>query len=722
MTTHEKPATPEQWGIINDSDNQDDPLLDCLEVLAKIHNRPISRTVLRAGLPLVQNRLTVELVARAARRAGLASRILKRPLTDINTLELPAILLLDNRRACVAVDINHQTETLEVIWPESQGAKQISFKDLKLRYTGYAIFIKPKYRLASQRVGSPPDGSKNWFWGTVFSSWRIYRDVIVASFLINVFALATPIFIINAYDRVIPNAAFETLWVLGSGVAIIYIFELVLRGLRGYFIDSAGKKSNLVLSSILLEKVFGLRMEARPKSVGSFTKKLQQFESIRDFITSFSITALVDLPFILLALFAIWYIGKDLVWINVICIVLILAYAFIIQIPLKKSVGKSFQAENQKNAILVEGISGIETIKILGAESKVQRAWEESVSYIATWSARTRFLSSSVSHIAHFLQSLTVVFVIIGGVYMISLGQMTGGGLIACVILTRRATSPMTQVVALMTRFHLARNSLKTLNQIMALPSERPAEKIFLHRVNFKGGITLQNLSFTYPDHTTEVLRGINLQINPGEKVGIIGPIGSGKTTLGKLMLGLYEPTRGMVAMDGTDIRQIDPAELRNFIGYVPQDVVLFRGSVRDNIILGANDVDDSTVLRAAQIAGVSQFVEKHPMGFDMPVEEMGRNLSGGQRQTIAIARAILLDPPVLVMDEPTSSMDNRNESVIRSNLLNVLHNKTTIIITHRISLLEIVDRIVVLSNETIIADGTKQRILEALKNGHLAI
>lgn len=722
MTTHEKPATPEQWGIINDSDNQDDPLLDCLEVLAKIHNRPISRTVLRAGLPLVQNRLTVELVARAARRAGLSSRILKRPLTDINTLELPAILLLDNRRACVAVDINHQTETLEVIWPESQGAKQISFKDLKLRYTGYAIFIKPKYRLASQRVGGPPDGSKNWFWGTVFSSWRIYRDVIVASFLINVFALATPIFIINAYDRVIPNAAFETLWVLGSGVAIIYIFELVLRGLRGYFIDSAGKKSNLVLSSILLEKVFGLRMEARPKSVGSFTKKLQQFESIRDFITSFSITALVDLPFILLALFAIWYIGKDLVWINVICIVLILAYAFIIQIPLKKSVGKSFQAENQKNAILVEGISGIETIKILGAESKVQRAWEESVSYIATWSARTRFLSSSVSHIAHFLQSLTVVFVIIGGVYMISLGQMTGGGLIACVILTRRATSPMTQVVALMTRFHLARNSLKTLNQIMALPSERPAEKIFLHRVNFKGGITLQNLSFTYPDHTTEVLRGINLQINPGEKVGIIGPIGSGKTTLGKLMLGLYEPTRGMVAMDGTDIRQIDPAELRNFIGYVPQDVVLFRGSVRDNIILGANDVDDSTVLRAAQIAGVSQFVEKHPMGFDMPVEEMGRNLSGGQRQTIAIARAILLDPPVLVMDEPTSSMDNRNESVIRSNLLNVLHNKTTIIITHRISLLEIVDRIVVLSNETIIADGTKQRILEALKNGHLAI
>lgn len=722
MTEQEINRPQEVWGIASDSDTQDDPLLDCLEILAKIHDRPISRTVLRAGLPLVHNRLTVELVARAARRAGLASRVLKRPLEKINTLELPAILLLDGRRACVAVAVDHEKASLEIIWPESQGSEAIALGEIQARYSGYAIFIKPKYRITSQRVSNPTDRSKNWFWGTVFSSWRIYRDVIVASFLINLFGLATPIFIINAYDRVIPNAAFETLWVLAAGVAIIYLFELILRGLRGYFIDSAGKKSNLVLSSILLEKVFGLRMEARPKSVGSFTKKLQQFESIRDFITSFSITALVDLPFVVLSLFAIWYIGGNMVWINIACIVLILSYAFIIQIPLKKSVGKSYHADNQKNAILVEGISGIETIKILGAESKVQRAWEESVSYIASWSARTRFLSSSVSHISGFLQNLSVIFVVIAGVYMISLGQMTGGGLIACVILSRRATGPMTQVVGLMTRFHQARNSLKTLNRIMALPSERPADKVFLHRVDFKGEIHLQNLSFTYPEHTTEVLRGINLRISPGEKVGIIGPIGSGKTTLGKLMLGLYQPTSGTVAMDGTDIRQIDPAELRHFIGYVPQDVVLFRGSVRDNIILGATDVDDSTVLRAARISGVTHFVEKHPMGFDMPVEEMGRNLSGGQRQTIAIARAILLDPPVLVMDEPTSSMDNRSESLMRTNLQQVLQNKTTIIITHRTSLLDIVDRIVVLNNETIIADGTKQRIMEALKNGHIAL
>jgi ATP-binding cassette, subfamily C, bacterial LapB len=299
---------------------------------------------------------------------------------------------------------------------------------------------------------------------------------------------------------------------------------------------------------------------------------------------------------------------------------------------------------------------------------------------------------------------------------------MSGGGLFACILLTRRVMSPMTQVVGLTTRFHQAKNSLQTLNAIMALPSERPAEKVFLHRTSFQGEIALQNLSFTYPGSSGEILRNINLQIRPGERVGIIGPIGSGKSTLGKLLLGLYQPTNGMVAMDGTDIRQIDPADLRRFIGYVPQEVVLFRGTVRDNIILGAHDIDDATVLRVAEIAGINAFVNRHPLGFDMPVEERGGNLSGGQRQCIAIARALLLDPPVLVMDEPTSSMDNRSETLLRQNLADVLQGKTTIIITHRTSLLEVVDRLIVLNREAVVADGTTQRILEALKHGQLTL
>ena len=712
------------WNLGGDTNTHDDPLLDCLELLAKMHNRSVSRNVLRAGLPLVHGCLTVELFARAAERADLASRVLKRPLKKISTLELPAVLLLDNRKACVVVKINHENGVATLLQPESgNGEKKVLIKVLAKVYSGYTIFVRPKYKDSShQNVEEKAGKSKNWFWGTIFKSWRIYRDVFVASFLINVFGLATPCFILNVYDRVIPNAAIETLWVLAAGIGVIYLFELLMRGLRGYFVDEAGKKANLKISATLFEKVFGLRMEVRPKSVGAFTKNLQQFESIRDFFTSFSITALIDLPFVAVGLFAIWYIAGKMVLIQIVCIILLLFYAFLIQIPLKKAVEKTFRASAQKNAILVEGLTGMETIKVLGAESYVQRAWEEAVDYIATWSARSRFLSSTVTHLANFIQSAAVVLVIIVGVYMIAAGQLSQGGLIACVILSRRAIAPMSQVVNLATRFHRARLSLKNLNKIMALPSERPPGKNFLHRTEFRGEIELKNISFTYPDQASSTLKDINLHISNGEKIGLIGPIGSGKTTLGKLILGLFEPITGMVAMDGTDIRQIDPAELRRYIGYVPQDITLFRGTVRSNIVLGTHDVDDSQVIRAAEISGVSEFVEKSSMGFDMEIGEQGQGLSGGQRQAVTLARAILLDPPILVLDEPTSSMDRSTESRIKNAINTILKDKTLIVITHRLSLLDLVDRIIVIDNGTIIADGAKSRILEALQSGQLHI
>lgn len=722
MTKNSNTTTTESWQITTDSDSFDDPLLDCLVILSSVYERPTSPIALRAGLPLVDNRLTVELVPRAARRAGLATRLLKRSLASLRNVELPAILLLNDRRACIVRQVNRSTGEALVIWPQSGGSATLKLEDLQEEYTGHTIFVKPKFQVDDRLASNTETNEKNWFWSTILSSWKIYRDVLVASFLINVFALVTPIFIINVYDRIIPNLAFETLWVLSSGVLIIYLFELVMRGLRGYFIDSAGKKSNIILSSILFEKVMSLRLEARPKSIGSFAKRLQQFESIRDFITSISITALVDLPFVFIFLAAIFYIGGHLIWIHITAIFLLLGYALIVQIPLKKAVRLSFSADAQKNAVLVEGLSGLETIKTLGAESKIQRAWEESVSYIANWTARSRFLATSVTHVAGFLQNISIVAVIIGSLYLIAQGQMTGGGMIACVILSRRAIFPMAQVVSLMTRYHQASNSLKSLNKIMSLPSERPPDKKFLHRVSIKGDIAVSNLSFTYPETTKEVLRSISFQVKAGERIGIIGPIGSGKTTLGKLLLGLYQPTGGSVSIDGTDIRQIDPADLRAFIGYVPQDITLFRGTLRDNIMLGTTGVADSAILRAADIAGVSQFIANQSHGFDMPIEEQGRNLSGGQRQNIAIARAILLDPPILIMDEPTSSMDSRNESMLKNNLKNIIQGRTTIIITHRLSMLEMVDRIIVLSKETIVADGTKQRIMEALQNGHLSV
>jgi len=712
----------EEWPPFRDADSQYDPLLDCLLSVARLHGRSVTRNSLQTGLPLVDNRLTVELFSRAAGRADLSSRVLKRPLSHIKDLELPAVLLLKDKKACVLVETNTAEQSVKVLFPESgMGTIDIALNDLESMYTGHAIFIKPKYKVGERSLEDiQPRSSRNWFWGEIFSSWRIYRDVLIASLLINIFGLASPFFILNVYDRVIPNMAFETLWVLAIGIVIIYLFLLLMRGLRGYFIDEAGKKANLKISAALLEKVLNLKMEVRPKSVGSFSKNLQQFEEIRDFITSFSISAIIDLPFVALGLFVIWYLAGNLVLILMVAIFLLLTYALFIQVPLKRAVEKSFLASAQKNAILIEGLTGLETIKMLGAESQIQRAWEEAVSYIAKWSVKSRFLSSSVSNFANLVQNIAVVALVIGGVYKIATGDLSQGGLIALMILSRQTIAPMTQVIGLITRFHRAKTALDTLNQIMALPVERPTGKAFLHRTRFKGAIELKQVSFSYPDQASETLHNISLEIAAGERVGIVGPIGSGKTTLGKLILGLYEPKIGMISMDGTDIRQIDPAELRRSIGYVSQDVTLFNGSIRDNIILGAQDVDDNTILEAADLAGVLEIVKKHEMGFDLQVGEQGRNLSGGQRQSVALARAILLDPPLLVLDEPTSSMDNRTEQRIKDRLYEILKGKSLILITHRASMLQLVDRIVVIDNGNIVADGAKESVLEALRSGQL--
>jgi ATP-binding cassette subfamily C protein LapB len=724
MPEKDEKTPSSDWNLGGDTDTHDDPLLDCLMQLAKLHGRSASRTGLSSGLPLVNNRLTVELFPRAADRAGLSARILLRPLEKIITLQLPAVLLLKDRKACILVNIENGGQQLSLLLPETgMGEKTVTRQELEDLYTGYSIFVRPKFRLERQAIDEiSPNSKRGWFWGTLFENWRIYRDVVVASFLINVFGLVSPFYVLSVYDRVIPNAAFETLWVLSIGITVIYVFAVIMRALRGYFVDEAGKKANLKMSAMLFQKVLGLRMEARPQSIGSFSKNLQEFESIRDFITSFSITALIDMPFVVLALLVIWWLGGIIVYIQIACIVLLLIYAFSIQVPLQKAVEKSFQASAQKNAILIEGLSGLETIKMLGAESQIQRAWEEAVSYIAKWSARSRLLSSSVNHFSFFIQSMSVVGVVIMGVYMISNGDLSQGGLIALVIVSRQAIAPMSQAVGLATRYHRAKAALKTLNQIMELPVDRPEGKNFLHRAEIRGEIEVENLVFSYPNQTVKILNNISLHIKAGEKIGLIGPIGSGKTTLGKLLLGLYEPLSGMVCMDGTDIRQIEPADLRQSIGYVSQDITLFRGTLRDNIAMGAHDVEDSTILRVAELTGVNEFVKKHSMGFDMEVGELGRGLSGGQRQCVALARAMLLDPPVLVLDEPTSNMDNRTEVLLRDRLSDVIASKTVILITHRASLLEMVDRLVVIDNGTIVADGPKASVLEAHKRGQLNV
>lgn len=711
----------DDWESHQDRASFDDPLLGCLVLLTNYGHRPYSADALRAGLPLVDNRLTPDLFIRAAERAGLAARLLRRSLDTINNLVLPAVLLMENRHACVLLEKDPNTGMATILQPESGGGEhQIPLEQLAQQYIGTAIFVRPEYRFDERTPELLNVKSRHWFWGTIMRPWRIYRDVLLASFMINLFALASPLFIMNVYDRVVPNNAIETLWVLAIGVGIVYGFDLLMRVLRGYFIDIAGKKSDILLSSMIFEKVMGIKMEARPASVGAFANNLRAFESIRDFITSATITTLVDLPFVLLFLAVIAFIGGSMVFIPLLIIPFVIIYAIFIQAPLRHSIESTFRASAQKNATLIESLMGMETIKTLGAEGPVQRKWEQAVGYIAKFGVRSRLLSASVVNITTFLQQMASIGIVIYGVYLITDGDLSMGALIACVILTGRAMAPMAQVANLAVNFHQAETALKSLNEIMAKPIERSREKPYVRRPKFSGSIEFQNVTFKYPGQTTPALNNISFKLNHGERLAIIGRIGSGKTTLEKLILGLYEPEQGAVYLDGVDVRQIDPADLRHNIGYMPQDIVLFYGSVRENIVYGAPYADDRSMLRAAEIAGVDEFVNRHPLGYDMPVGERGEGLSGGQRQSIAIARAMLLDPPILLMDEPSNAMDQGTEKRFKGKLVDYVQDKTMILVTHRASLLDLVDRLLVVDNGRLVADGPKQQVLDALKQGKI--
>jgi len=710
-----------QWAAADSQNTVDDPLLGCLTVLAKILKKPHSADSLIAGLPLVDNKLTPKLFSRAAERAGLSAKVVERRLHKISNLILPAILLLENSTSCVLLEMNKTTA--KVIFPETgEGEAEISVEDLKEQYTGFAIFIKAVHHFDNRVEETTIPRTGHWFWGTILRFWPIYGEVFLASILVNSFALASPLFIMNVYDRVVPNHAIETLWVLAIGVATVFVFDLLLRTLRGYFIDVAGKKADVILSSTIFEKVMGVRMESRSNSVGSFANNMHEFESFREFFTSATLTTIIDLPFAFLFIFVIWTIAGNLAFIPLALIPLGIIVSLIIQIPLGRTIQNLFKHSGQKSATLIETLTGLETIKSLGAESPVQRKWEQTIGSISRYGQRARILSSAAVNFTTFLQQMATVSVVVFGVYMISEGDITMGALIASTILTGRALAPLGQVAGILTRYHQSKAALQSLNTMMDLPVERPSGREFLHRPQFKGGIEFKKVSFRYPEQPMDALSEISFSIKPGEKVAFIGRIGGGKSSIEKLILGLYEPQDGSILLDGTDIRQIDPADLRRNVGYAPQDVVLFFGSIRDNIALGKPFADDMAILKAAEISGVTEFVNRHPAGFDMPVGERGEGLSGGQRQSVTIARALLLDPPVLVLDEPTNAMDNSTEELFKAKLASELADKTLLLVTHKASLLSLVDRIIVLDNARIVADGPRDQVLSALKKGHIKV
>ncbi|MEZ9056525.1 type I secretion system permease/ATPase [Vibrio pelagius] len=696
-----------------------DPLLNSLIYVSRYYGLANSPEALINGLPLADGKLTPFLFPRSAERAGLVAKENRSNLESIPELILPAVLLLKQGEACVLNRIDFQKQEAEIITAESGMVPiLIPLEELKEQFIGRYFLVKKQFRYDERSPEILKTRHGHWFWGTIWESKKIYRDVLIASILINLFAIAAPMFTRLVYDKVVPNLAFETLWVLASGIFVVFTFDLLLKLMRSYFIDIAGKKSDILISSKLFSKVLGIRMEAKPASVGAFAKNLQEFESIREFFTSATIGSLIDLPFAILFLTLIWLMAGDLVYVPIAGVVILVVYAIIIQGPLRRTIEEGSRLASQKYANLIESLAGLETVKLFSAQSQFQFRWEEAVAHMANWNIKSRRITDSIQNTAGFVQQSTNVGMIIFGVYLIAEGDLTMGGLIAATMLSGRAIGPLVQLSILSTRYNQAKSSMTLIEQVMAMPDEQEEGKRYIHRPIIQGHIALDKVTFHYPDSPIASVRDLSLTISPGEKVAIIGRIGSGKTTLERLIMGLYKPTEGHVRIDDTDIDQLHHVDIRRNIGCVPQDSNLFYGSIRDNITLGRPLVDDRDVMDAANRAGVTNFTQQDPAGLERQVGEGGGLLSGGQRQAVAIARAFLGRPPVLLMDEPTSAMDNRSEMHIKHQLNQLLPSETLILITHKTSMLDVVDRVIVMEKGCIIADGPKAKVLSDLKQG----
>ncbi|QKH33731.1 type I secretion system permease/ATPase [Achromobacter pestifer] len=697
----------------------DDPLLDCLVEITRLHGVTATSQALSAGLPLEKHRLTPALLPRAAARAQLSARVVKRKLEDIPQDLLPAILLLRGERACLLLSTDGDKYLIS--HPELGGSSvEMTAEALAEQYTGLVCFVRPQFRFDARAPEVAKVRERHWFWAAIMENRRMYRDALIAALLINIFAMAMPLFTMNVYDRVVPNNAIETLWVLAIGIALVIIFNMILSTARSHVVDSASKRVDVRLSAQIMERVLDLRLEGRPVSVGSFAANLRSFESIRDFIASATITTLVDLPFILLFLAALVWISPWMILPPLVAIVIILLVSLAAQARMESLTMSSYQASSQRNATLVEALTGLEAVKTLNAQGSIQRNWERATEYIAQTGGKLKLISSSAVGIVQTAQQLVSIAVVIIGVYQVQESAMSMGGIIAASMIAGRCLAPLGQVAGLLMQYQNARTSLASIDNYMKLPVERPPEAEFLHRPVFHGAIEFRDVTFAYPGTSQPVLKKISFKLNPGEKVGIIGRIGSGKTTLEKLALALYQPTEGAVLLDGVDVRQIDPTDVRRAIGHVPQDPTLFYGSLKHNLAMGAPHADDASILAAANLAGVTEFANLHPDGFDMVIGERGESLSGGQRQSVAVARALINDPPILLLDEPSSNMDHQSEAQLRKRLGEASANKTILLVTHRTALLELVDRLIVIDNGHIVADGPKEQVVEALRQGRV--
>jgi len=672
-------------------------------------DRPMTRAALLDSETGIRNSLAIQDAVRACHKIGLLTWFGKTTLQDLDATLMPAILILTNGRSVILTEpiAGDKAAIVEPAMDRQVGS--VSTEALEQAYSGFALLIRPDYTADADKGVKGTRG--HWFWSTLATNGWLYTQVVLAAIVTNILGLITSVFTMVVYDRVLPNQATESLVALTMGVGLALVFDFMIKLLRAAFVDHAGKSADIAIGRRIFDQLLDLPMKARKGSTGALANVLREFETVRDFFTSATLIAIVDLPFVVLYIFVIKTVGGPLALVPALAVPIVLLLGLIVQPSLSRLAESNLYAGQSKQSVLVETVSGLETIKTAGAARLMRARWEDAVNRQSEHGLRSRAITQFALNATAFTQQAAQVLIVFYGVFLIQAGQVSMGALIASVILTGRAMGPLAQIAQTLTRLNQVRSAYKSLNRLMQEESERPTGRQWLQRPTIEGAVAFDDVSFTYPEQSVEVLKSVSFSIQPGEHVAILGRIGSGKSTLVRLLLGLYKPDAGSILLDGADIRQIDPGDLRRHVGAALQEPWLFTGTIMQNIAVGADRPRDEDILRSAAAAGVTDFLNQHPDGFDRVLNERGEGLSGGQRQAIALARTLTGNPSVLVFDEPTSSIDVQTEQAIVQRLAEATKGRTLIVVTHRPSLLELVDRVIVIDDGRVVADGPKSLV-----------
>ena len=705
-----------------------DSLFHNLALLTQLLGHPVSAQALGAQtLRNSEGRPDLVSLGEVLRSLGYDNKVGARPLAEIPSLAAPLLLITKDGAGVVVESIDGRGDLRQFTVRRADGSRSVwDLAMMRASYAGYCWFLKARPR--QDRSSELPEYTmgKNWFWKVIWRFKGYYVQVVVASVLINVLALIGSLYVMNVYDRVIPNRAYETLWVLSIGVLAANVFEFLARTIRARLTDIAGKKADLIISSAIFRRVMAMDLSQKPASSGSYASNLRDFESVRDFMTSASLLALVDLPFVLLFIGVMWIIAGPLALVPLLTIPLVVGAGLLAQVPLAKYTNESMREGSQRQGLAVEAIEGLETLKTNNATNWAQQRWERFTAATANSSMKLKDWSNAVVHFSSLVQQFNTVFLVVFGTYLIHhenpASRITMGALIACVILSGRTLAPLSQVAGLMVRLQQARVAFGGINNVVERRTERDVSRSYISLSRVKGEVHLDGAGYRYTPTGPLVLQGLNIRIRPGEKVAVLGRIGSGKSTLLRLMAGLYSASEGNVLLDGVDMRQVDPADLRAHVSLLGQQPRLFLGTLRENLDMGRMDriSSDEQLYVALQRFGLDKLVQSHPLGLDLPIGEDGHGLSGGQRQIVGLARLTLRDPEVVLLDEPTSGLDDLTERAVLQAVAAWASNKTMLVVTHRPQVLPFVERIIVLQQGRVVLDGPRDAVLHRLSGGRI--